>query len=226
MEASSSRTVEITVLSGENLRLDKKQVKKNTFVVVQTDLFNCHTTRIDTVGGAYPSWNEKLVMELPMDARCVSLEVQTKTSSGNRSIGSAKIPVSDFIGGYAPENYLHFLSYRLRDAKWEKNGIINVSVRVKTPGYAKSSSKNKGLEMTGCSSFSSQASNLKVLGTGSCSRQFTRPNVQGYGTGFCSSQTTGPNVQGYASFSSRPRIGVPPAGGVVMGVPIWGTNHA
>ncbi|KAJ0111843.1 hypothetical protein Patl1_00376 [Pistacia atlantica] len=222
MEASSSRTVEITVLSAENLRLNKKLVTKNTFVIVQTDPFNCHTTRTDTLGGGYPSWNEKLVIDLPMHARYISLEVQTKSSSGNRSIGFAKIPVSDFTGGYVPESYLHFLSYRLRDARWEKNGIINVSVRVKTPGYAKSSSKT-GLKETEYPSFSSQASNKKVQGYGSCSLQVTRPNVQGYPS--YTSSVTGPNVQGYASFSSQAHLGVP-VGGVVRGVPVWGTNRA
>lgn len=36
----------------------------------------------------------------------------------------------DFIGDYTPEKYMHFLSYRLRDAQGQKNGIVNVSVRV------------------------------------------------------------------------------------------------
>ncbi|XP_044493945.1 BON1-associated protein 2-like [Mangifera indica] len=220
MEASSSRKVEITVLSAENLRLDKKLVKKNTFVIVQTDPFNSHTTRTDTLGGGYPSWNEKLVFDLPVHAGYIYLEVQSKSSSGTRSIGVAKIPVSDFIGGYVPENYLHFLSYRLRDSKWEKNGIINVSVRVNTPGYVKSSPNTGKLKVTGYTSFSPQASDIKVKkGYGSCSWQLTRPNMQGHAP--YSTTGTGPNEQRYASFSSQTRFGVP-VGGVVTGVPVLG----
>ncbi|CAI9781565.1 unnamed protein product [Fraxinus pennsylvanica] len=133
MEKTSSRTIEITVISGEDLRVNRRQpVKKNTFVIVQT--FSSRTTKMDTDGGSYPVWNEKLVMELPMHANFINVSVQCKAfSSGNKLIGTARIPVSDFSGGYLPENYLSFLSYRLRDRNGEKNGIINLSVKVIGP---------------------------------------------------------------------------------------------
>ncbi|XVF79993.1 hypothetical protein PTKIN_Ptkin15bG0034800 [Pterospermum kingtungense] len=135
-----SRTLEITVLSGEDLRIDNKSVKKNAFVVVSTDPFNAKTTKIDGEGGSYPSWNDKLVVDMPMQARFVSLQVKCKGSSGgDKTVGCATIPVTDFIGGYSPETCLQFLSYRLRDSKGLKNGIINVSVRVKEPLHACSS---------------------------------------------------------------------------------------
>ncbi|XP_062090258.1 BON1-associated protein 2-like [Humulus lupulus] len=131
----ASRTVELTVLSGENLRIDKRSIKKNSFVIVRsTDGGNdCRTTEIDTQGGSYPKWNEKLVVDLPVQSPAVSVEVYCKTAFGNRLVGVARVPVSDFSGGYVPENYLHFLSYRLRDLKGERNGIINISVRTKVP---------------------------------------------------------------------------------------------
>lgn len=140
LEKSSSgyRTIELTVLSGEDLRVDRRLIKKNAFAIVQTDTsFEYSTTKVDESGGSHPSWNEKLVIDLPMHARFITVQVQCKSkssSSGNNNnhnkiVGFARIPVSDFIGGYAPENYLHFLSYRLRNAKGDKNGIINVSVR-------------------------------------------------------------------------------------------------
>uniref|UniRef100_A0A803NXL9 C2 domain-containing protein n=1 Tax=Cannabis sativa TaxID=3483 RepID=A0A803NXL9_CANSA len=91
------------------------------------------TTEIDTQGGSYPKWNEKLVLELPAQSPAVSIEVYCKTVFGNRLVGVARVPVSDFSGGYVPENYLHFLSYRLRDQKGERNGIVNISVRTKVP---------------------------------------------------------------------------------------------
>ncbi|KAJ4727002.1 BON1-associated protein 2-like [Melia azedarach] len=157
ISSSSSRRIEITVLSGEDLRIDRRSVKKNAFVIVQTDAFNCWKTSIDELGGSHPSWNEKFSIDLPMNVRFVTLQVQCKTSSGNRSIGSANVPVSDFVGGYVPDNYLHFLSYRLRDPKGDKNGIINVSVRVKTPEYGTRSSKPPGFNVQGYAACSSQS---------------------------------------------------------------------
>ncbi|KAH7577870.1 hypothetical protein ACOSP7_001068 [Xanthoceras sorbifolium] len=195
----SSRRVEITILSGENLRIDRKSVKKNAFVLVKVDPFNYRTTNTDAQGGSYPSWNEKLDIDLPKNASFITLEVQCKTSSGNRSIGSAQIPVSDFMGGYLPENYLHFLSYRLRDASRDKNGIINISVRVKAPENATCSSSTTGLKFSGyATGFSSKAGGL---------------NFQGHAT-YSSSQQ-----------QQQPRLGIP-AGEVATGIPIWCANRA
>ncbi|XP_009626441.1 BON1-associated protein 2-like [Nicotiana tabacum] len=128
-----SRALEITVISGENLRESRTQwVKKNVFVNIKTESSsNIQTTRMDKEGGSFPVWNEKLIVDMPMHARYLTVEVQCKTSSGIKTIGIARVPTSDFIGGYLPENYLHLLSYRLRDEKGEKNGIINFSVKVK-----------------------------------------------------------------------------------------------
>ncbi|KAK3021432.1 hypothetical protein RJ639_045621 [Escallonia herrerae] len=130
--SSGSRTVEIKVISGEGLRVNRTTpVKKNTFVIVRSESREGQATRVDTEGGSCPVWNEKFVVDMPMHARFVTAEVQCRTSTGNKVIGTAKIPVSDFVGGYVPKNYLHFLSYRLRDDKGERNGIINLSVKVR-----------------------------------------------------------------------------------------------
>ncbi|KAE9595545.1 hypothetical protein Lal_00030907 [Lupinus albus] len=126
-----SRTIEITILSCENLRLNKRSIKKNTFVTVQSDASNeVSITRMDSEGGSYPSWNEKFVMNMALHARFITAEVKCKTLTGVKSVGFARIPVSDFIGGFVPENQVLFLSYRLWDSKATRNGIINVSVRV------------------------------------------------------------------------------------------------
>lgn len=145
---STSRTLEVTVISGENLRTNRRPVKKNTFVVIRTDSNNVCTTKMDADGGSYPSWNEKLVVDVPLHVRFITVEVQCKTSVGNKIVGVARIPVSDFVGGYVPQSYLHFLSYRLRDYKGERNGIINISVRAKVPElYASCSGTGMGVPL-------------------------------------------------------------------------------
>ncbi|XP_008232805.1 PREDICTED: BON1-associated protein 2-like [Prunus mume] len=132
--ATTSRKLEIRVISAENLQLDRKPIKKNAFATVRAEKDSqFRTTDMDTEGGAYPKWNEKLVLDLPFHARSFTVEIQCKTSYGVRKIGTAKIPVSDFMGGFVPEGYLHFLSYRLRDNRGERNGIVNISVRMQVP---------------------------------------------------------------------------------------------
>ncbi|GAA0171640.1 hypothetical protein LIER_25624 [Lithospermum erythrorhizon] len=130
--ATSHHVLEITVISGEDLFVSRRRVKRNAFVVLRTDRnSSSQRTKIDKDGGSYPLWNDKFNMNFPMHARHINIEVQCKTASGNSFIGSVNIPKTDFLGGYVPHGYLHFLSYRLRDRRGKRNGIINISVRVK-----------------------------------------------------------------------------------------------
>ncbi|XP_042509949.1 BON1-associated protein 2-like [Macadamia integrifolia] len=133
---SSSRSLEITIISAEDLRLNGRAVKKNAFVTVRTDSHNQEVvTRMDSEGGSYPSWNQKLEpLPLPNSAYFITVEVQCKTSTGVRTVGTARISVSEFIGDYMPPQFLHFLSYRLRDRKGKRNGIINFSMKTVGPG--------------------------------------------------------------------------------------------
>ncbi|KAE8722155.1 putative RING/U-box superfamily protein [Hibiscus syriacus] len=130
---TKSRTLEITILSAEDLRIGNKPVKKNAFVVVSVDSFNNKATKINRDGGSYPSWNDKLVMDMPMQTVFITLQVKCckGSSGGEKTVGFARIPVTDFVGGYSPVNCLQYLSYRLRDPKGLKNGIINVCLRLK-----------------------------------------------------------------------------------------------
>lgn len=106
---------------------------------------------MDGEGGSYPKWNERLVVDLPAHAQAVTLEVHCKTAFGNKVVGTASVPVSDFVGGYVPESYLHFLSYRLRDSRGVRNGIINISVKMKdlaAPQYSFSASASAAEQTT------------------------------------------------------------------------------
>ncbi|XP_027109721.1 BON1-associated protein 2-like [Coffea arabica] len=147
------RVLEITVISGEDLRINRKQpVKKNAFVTIKTDSFKEQTTKMDKDGGGYPAWDEKFVMDMPMHARYFTAEVRCKTAAGSRIVGTTVIPASDFLGDYVPENYLHFLSYRLWDSHGERNGILNLSVRVKSSSSVKNAYGGGGSSHSaGCS---------------------------------------------------------------------------
>ncbi|KAG6597159.1 BON1-associated protein 2, partial [Cucurbita argyrosperma subsp. sororia] len=131
----SSRTIEITVISGENLQVRGKPIKSKSdlFVTVRSDLQNDSVrTKIDRDGAGFPRWNEKLVVDLSMHAAFVIVEVCLRVSSRKiKIVGTARVPVADFTAGYLPESHLQFLSYRLRDKRGDRNGVVNLSVRVK-----------------------------------------------------------------------------------------------
>ncbi|KAJ6328573.1 hypothetical protein OIU77_010292 [Salix suchowensis] len=148
MKATSSfQTLEITVLSCEDLRINGRSVKKNTCVVVRTDPLNFRETTTDTEGGSYPSWDQKLALDMSIRETCITLEVHCRTLSVDRIIGSARMPVNDFMGGYFPQGYLSFLSYRLKDPKGLDNGIINVSGEV---GHLAAPGRRQMFDITTC----------------------------------------------------------------------------
>ncbi|CAN1157488.1 BON1-associated protein 2 [Linum perenne] len=203
---SKSRTLEFTILSAEDLRLDGKSVKRNAFALVKTNQSNSKSTSADSDGGSYPRWNEKLSVELPARAQSVTVEVQCKVGSGNRVIGTAIVPVSDFLGGLTPENYLHFLSYRLRDPRGVKNGIVNISVVASGGGGG-----GRG------------------VGDYGCSVAARKKEAAEFGGNYASAYSASPS---WTTTSSS--WGVPVAregngysgGGVVTGVPVWGAHRS
>lgn len=122
----NTRTLEITVISGENLR-----VTEDAYVVVRAESLNCCTTRTAKDDGTkLLSWNEKFLLDMPMHARSITFEVQCNRFKGFRPLGVARIAASDFLGGAVPENGLQVLSYGLRDWEGRRNGVIHFAVRV------------------------------------------------------------------------------------------------
>ncbi|KVH91159.1 BON1-associated protein 1-like [Cynara cardunculus var. scolymus] len=135
MAKRHSRDIELTIISAESLSLTgNRRVKKNPFVVIKIESNADEATEMDTGNGPNPTWNQKFFMNMPMNARFLTLEVRCRKFSGDHLIGSAWVPTSDFDGGYFPMNYLHLLSYRLRDRNGERNGIINISIKINNNG--------------------------------------------------------------------------------------------
>ncbi|WVZ16097.1 hypothetical protein V8G54_009079 [Vigna mungo] len=125
-----SRTLEITVISGQNIR-----VTEDAYVVVRAESLSCCTTRTAKDDGTnFLSWNDKFLLEMPVHARSITFEVQCSKFKSFRPLGVARIAASDLLGGAAdPENQLQQLSYGLRDWEGKRNGVIHFSVRVAPP---------------------------------------------------------------------------------------------
>ncbi|KAK3428728.1 BON1-associated protein 2-like [Eucalyptus grandis] len=128
--------LEITAISGEDLRFHKKPLK-NAIVVVRADSADPCMTEPAAEDGTNPRWNKKLTLDVPLHGEFITVEVHCKRSSwrDHKLVGGVRIPVSEILGGLTPANYLHFLSYRLRDNYGIRNGIINISVKSTAPAY-------------------------------------------------------------------------------------------
>ncbi|XP_022147243.1 BON1-associated protein 2-like [Momordica charantia] len=144
--ASISRTLQITVISAEDLSRHRKSLKKNSFATVRIDSQNIGSTLIDGEGGSYPFWNHKIEFNLPSNVSFITVDVHCGNFSRNKIVGTTRVPVSDFLGGSLPETYLHILSYRLRDVRGNRNGIVNISVRVTAPDVVESTPRTAKLQ--------------------------------------------------------------------------------
>ncbi|MED6158997.1 hypothetical protein PIB30_038233 [Stylosanthes scabra] len=170
----SSQNLEITVISGENIH-----VKEEAYVVVRAESLKSCTTKAakntnivtnNNICSSLISWNEKLLLEIPMHARSITFEVQSKSSgaSSARSVGVARIAVSDiFLGGSGcgDGHGGNVLSYRLRDWDGRRNGVIHFSVRTAKSAAAEEAVKPpvKGL-VEGHMKKNNKNSNEVVLG--------------------------------------------------------------
>ncbi|CAJ1950024.1 unnamed protein product [Sphenostylis stenocarpa] len=128
------RTLEITVISGENISMDRKSVAENAYVVVRAESLNCCTTKMVNADEGVHAWKEKMVLEVPSHARSVTFDVQCKKYRGVRSIGVARIALSDLLGAknddVVSESVPGMFCYWLRNWEGRRNGVIHFSVKV------------------------------------------------------------------------------------------------
>ncbi|KAL2335908.1 hypothetical protein Fmac_010354 [Flemingia macrophylla] len=122
----TSRTLEITVISGENI-----SVTEDAYVVVRAEsLKSCTTRTAKDDGSSFLSWNHKLLLHVPNHARSVTFEVHCNKLKAFRPFGVARIALSDF---QVSENQLQVFSYGLRSWEGKRNGVIHFTVRVAAP---------------------------------------------------------------------------------------------
>jgi len=128
-----ARTLEFTIISGQNISVDRNSTAEDIYVDVRAESLNSCTTKMVKESEGLLSWNEKFLLDIPPHAKSVTFEVQCKKYKGARPIGVARIALSDFLGNDSSlQSGVQTLSYGLRDWDGRKNGVINFSVRMVT----------------------------------------------------------------------------------------------
>ena len=135
MEAKQQKlTLEITLMSGENISVDRNSIAEKAYVVVRAESLNCCTTKMVNGDDGMHAWNEKMLLEVPSYARSVTFEVQSKKFKGVRPVGVARIALSDLLidknDNVQSESVSQMFCYGLMNWEGRRNGIIHFSVRV------------------------------------------------------------------------------------------------
>ncbi|CAH8332871.1 unnamed protein product [Eruca vesicaria subsp. sativa] len=131
----TTHKLEITAVSAEGLLDGRNPVWKNAFVDFDIAGDYCNRAMRTEVCGDYPVWKEKLETEfsLPSEKKegFMYVRVCCEILGGkDKHVGTARVPIKDFTGEYAPEGFLQCLSYRLWDEYGKRNGIVNFSARI------------------------------------------------------------------------------------------------
>jgi hypothetical protein len=108
-------TLEITIISGRNICVERNSKAEDVYVVVRAESLNSCTTKMVNKSEGLLSWDEKFMLDIPSHAKSVTFEVQCKKYKGARPIGVARIALSDFLGdNVLLQNCVQKLSYGLR----------------------------------------------------------------------------------------------------------------
>ncbi|KAK7382126.1 hypothetical protein VNO80_00839 [Phaseolus coccineus] len=89
-------TLEITIMSGENISVDRNSVAEMN-VVVRAESLNCCTTKMVNGDDGVHAWNEKLLLEVPSYASSLTFEVQCNKYRKLRPVGVARIALLDLL---------------------------------------------------------------------------------------------------------------------------------
>ncbi|KAK2353831.1 BON1-associated protein [Trifolium repens] len=123
-------TLEITIISGQKICIERNSKAEDVYVVVRAESLNSCTTKMVNENEGLLSWEEKFMLDIPSHAKSVTFEVQCKKYKGARPIGVARVALSDFLGNnMSLQSCAKNFSYGLRDWDGRKNGVINFSVR-------------------------------------------------------------------------------------------------
>jgi len=139
-------------MSGENITVDRNSVAE-MYVVVRAESLNCHVTKMVNGDDGLHAWNEKLLLEVPSYARCVTFEVQCNKYKGLRPVGVARIALSDLLiaktNNVSSESVSQMFCYGLRNWEGRRNGVINFSVKIVDNLYVERK-EEKDTKMVNC----------------------------------------------------------------------------
>ncbi|XP_014490249.1 uncharacterized protein LOC106752982 [Vigna radiata var. radiata] len=151
MDSKPKRTLDLTVLSVEDLHPNWRHAAQSLYVVVRADSIASYATGTATVettsdGSGNPSWNEKLEVDVPAQARSVTLTVKCRNAPSMKDVGIARIAIAELLSAAAAaaaaEQNLQILSYGLRDWEGRRSGVIKFYVRVRERDMLSSFSGN------------------------------------------------------------------------------------
>ncbi|XP_014516193.1 uncharacterized protein LOC106773940 [Vigna radiata var. radiata] len=154
MEAKQQKlTLEITVMSGENISVDRNSAAE-MYVVVRAESLKCWRTKMKNGDDGVHAWNEKLLLEVPSYARSVTFEVQCEKYKGFRPVGVARIALSGLLVAkndniVLSESVSEMFCYGLRSWDGRRNGVLHFSVKI-VDNLSAETKQEKDVKMANC----------------------------------------------------------------------------
>ncbi|MCO5600497.1 hypothetical protein L7F22_054610 [Adiantum nelumboides] len=92
--------VELAILCADNLKDVRHLARMQTYAKVRVNSDVKYTTDVDELNGVNPKWTNKFVMLIPtkpLSTHPLTIEIYTKSLTGDRLVGRASIPLSDIL---------------------------------------------------------------------------------------------------------------------------------
>ncbi|ESW06951.1 hypothetical protein PHAVU_010G089900 [Phaseolus vulgaris] len=163
MEAKQHKqlTLEITIMSGENISVDQNSVTEMN-VVVRAESLNCCRTKMVNGDDGVHAWNEKLLLEVPSYARSLTFEVQCNKYKEFRPVGVARIALSDLLCGKNNNVLSQMFCYGLRNWEGRRNGVIHFWVKV-VDNLSAETKQEKDIKMVNCRGIENEVTGSDVV---------------------------------------------------------------
>lgn len=129
------RTLELNVISAQNLKKVQKFGNQACYVVAYIHSRDKKASRVDKEGGLNPKWNAKLTLTcddklLQREGKYITMEIYSRGTFRNKLIGSSRISLFDVGKQAAAAAPPKRLSFEVQRKSGTVQGALNVSVNV------------------------------------------------------------------------------------------------
>lgn len=128
------RTLELNVISAQNLKKVKKFGEQCCYAVAYIRSREKKSSRVDKDGGLNPTWNAKLMLNcdeklLQRGGKCITVEIYSHGTFRNTLVGSSRISLFEIGKQVAAAAPPKLLSFDVLRPSGTVRGVLNVSVK-------------------------------------------------------------------------------------------------
>ena len=129
--------LELNIISAQDLKEINLFGRMQTYGVAWINFEDKLTTQIDRIGGANPTWNDKLIFRveerfLHSETSALMVEIYCVGYLRDTLVGSVRVLISNFLKGYGSKDFtgMSFSAVQIRRSSGRPQGILNLGCMI------------------------------------------------------------------------------------------------